>query len=538
MYATDVTYYNPVDTEPEGKIVLVGMTADGPPHTGFTLPATTDVAALLGENELTRSYRVLEQAGIAREKILIYRLNGKRGFLTLAKDGVPYLRFHSLGAGKEDKNIQIKVQATGLVLQSNYAASDAKGFSRTYAYADYPYLSDLADAINQDALLGGIALGATELLEGAATVDYFLTEQGDYVLEGSDSEVGLCVGTDTEWTSYAGNYWIKFWNYVLGPGYDGYAQTPLTTLPCELLLFTDICLDKLPQLATFCARLAEQRTSEQQLVCTALLHPSTVPVDNTLPGDARNVVGDTYTDAVTGERVTLDPAADRTAYLSVLNGLFTEADRDNPAMRHLQVVVGDNRSYNLQTDANGEKQYTVTPGSVYYAARYLLENFHSPLSNKELPGFEQLHVQLPKTCIAELQSNGYICIVSSVRRNFVTLFAQNLAAKTGTILENFANQRFVGVVSRDIQNLLEENIGQSKTAYYLKDVSSLLTEYLNQYVTSGILSGFKILSRSSLNMFEEQVELELSLYNEVKQVKACFRVDKAEQEVAVWNQLV
>lgn len=500
MKTTDFSYYTEANGRPKGKTVLIGMMEDGPVGQGFTLPSGKNALYLLGDNEISRSYQFLIASGIPAEDILLYRLNGQPSRLSLANDNEVYFQFVSVGAHERDNDIRLTVSEEGLSLTSFYehkTTLDAQlhpNFKRTYLFTEYPYLSDLASAVNSDASFGLVDVFCKETRTGA-TAEHF-NVPGEYFFSKGTSDATLCVKESRPSESYLAQYWPYFYNWVLGPGYEGECSTRLMSLPAETFYFTDIQIDNAPKIAEMAARIAAQKTAEQDIVCTAVF------------------------------RTSLIPETEQDAFADKLNALYSTEERSALHMQHLHAVVGEERA------SDG----SLRAGSLHYLLLSMQSAFSTSLSNKSLLYFSQLNVTLSKSLIANLQANGYICIVPSIRKKFVCAYVQNIAQKTGVLLENFNNQRLVGVISCDVKEILEKYIGGTKNSFQSSTVVKVLQEYLSQYVTSGTIASYEVgLSEDHQVQSRGLIQMRLALYNEVKEVKSNIQVSTEGWEIDLWN---
>ena len=528
MRLSKFSYINPSIATATGKIILVGMALDGPVQRGFLLEKEQAVS-LLGNTELARSYDYLLSSGIPRENVFLYRLNGKHAGLTLSVNDQPFFSFQSVGAADEDNDLSVQVRTADIILRSTYRdeaiASRAKeNFERKYTFADYPYMGLLADAINEDAALGLLDIVAKETKEGS-TAAYF-TQAGTFPLSGATSDTVLCTDTTTEWESYEEIYWPYFYRGVLGPEYTGESASALMGIPAELLYFTDIRSDVSSSIVDYAGRIAEQKTEEQTTLCAAIFHTSPVPAIQTLREGEYMTSANTYYDRTEQAILSFEPDAERQAFLDKLNAAFSEEDKSATHMQYVQIVQGEN----VLVDG------TLIPGASYYASLYLSQSFHEPLGNKQLPLFVRLATELPKSVVASLQANGYICIVPSVRKKFVIPYSQNLALKQGNVLQSFTNQRMLQQIGREISDKLDNYIGLPTTYFPTTRVVKLLEDYLQTFVVSGSLASYDVVVPSNYqSLSRAYIAVTLGVYDEIRQVQANFSMTNEEWEVDVWN---
>lgn len=509
---------------------------DGPPGVGFSLPDSRNAVYTLGDNETTRSHTYLREQGIPSENIVFYRLNGIQSKLSFSLNDASFFEFSSIGANDRDNGMTVTVSTLGLTVMSHYTYLNEDetintveekmnpNFKRTYLFSEYPYLSELASIINQDAALGLVDLVATETIQGKCS-EWF-TQTGEFPLSGGNAESNMCTVYEVLPDGYESLYWPYFEEHVLGIDYDGDSYTNLASIEAELLYFADIQIDKMREIAMLAGKLAEQKTIRQDILCTALLHASPVPGKFEIAENEYFVDSTHYYSAEAEQVIDYLPYIERDAYVTKLAELFSDDEREPKYWQNIQIVIGEDR-------LNNER---LTPGMLYHAAVYLNRPFVLSLSNQELAGFYAINVELPKSLIARLQTKGYICIVPSIRKNMVCAYVQNMAFKKGLLLENFNNQRMLSHMTKDLQMMLENSIGLPKSYFSSEKIATEVNTYLAQFLASDSIAGFTV------NLPEDYqtedgafIEISLSLYNEVKEIKSQLSVSKEGWEVDLWN---
>lgn len=535
MRLTDFTHVMPTDNEPRRRIVLVGMLEDGPLAQGFVWNLEKPVHSLLGDNALTRSYQFLVDGGANPENIVFYRINGKHSRLSLQSNGKDFFQFVSIGANDQDNNLSLTVSEEGITLYSQYAydeedvslanaqAETRPNFKRTYLFEEHPYLSDLSAAINQDASLGLVDVAAREVEQGISSL--YFSENGEYLFENGASEANLTTRDLELPDSYAEDYWQQFHQYVLGKEFDGMSYSDLMEIKAELLYFPDMAIDENPEIGLFAARISEQKTREQGILCSALFRTSPVPGKTDIEENEYFVSDTHYFNAELQTEVEYKPFAERDAFIEKLLNLYTTEDRLFDYMENLQILVGED------VDADG----IVRPGALHYANLLLTAPFYKTMSNKTLEQFAEINSELPKSLIATLQAKGYICIVPSVRRKAVCLQVQDVAEGSRTGLNNHHNKRLLTYIAYDVEQLLEQYIGNTTYYYASSSVVKLLTEYLEQYKLNNIIQSYYIEAGESPSLEAEQLDITLYFYNEVTSVRNQITVSKEGWEIDLWN---
>ena len=523
MRLSTFSYIQPALMQPDGRIVLIGMATDGPVQRPFILKTGTAVAQL-GENELARSYDALLYAGVPRENLLVYRLNGRHSKLRLVQGGTETLTVQSIGASDEDNELFVEVRASDIFVFSNYKETSTKtNFNRRYRFSDYPYIGQLADAINEDAALGLCDVVAREVFDGE-TVN-LLTEPGIYSLSGGSNEATLCASESTDWVAYESKYWPYFYRGVLGADYTGESVTPLMNVPSEILLFTDLPAEVSPDIVSFAGRIAEQKTQEQSVLCTSLFHVSPLPEEKSLRPGEYMVSANTYFDIAEQTILDFEPKAEQEAFIEKLRTLFNEEDRNWSYMQYVQIVVGE----------TGQEDTNVF-GSVPYAALYALSDFRDSLANQTLPGVNLLRKPLSKSVVATLQANGYICIVPSIRKKYVIPYAQSVAYPYAKRVGNFTNRRLMQAIGRTLRDKMDSFIGQPINYFPATTASKIVEDYLKPFVEEGILSSYSVSVPTDYQSISgAYISVVLGVYDEVREVAVRLSVREQKWEVDLWN---
>lgn len=530
MRINDFQYVTEENNQPEGRILLVGMLEDGPVGRGFTLTKPEKLKLYLGDNEMTRSYTYLLSLGISSDNILLYRLNGQTSRIVI-KDNEEneLLEFMSLTGSDFENNTSVVISEEGLSLISNYPieaieSGARKNFKRTYRFDENPSLSELADRITNDAVLGLHNV----IVRSLATLDPkdALMPGSQYVFNGGTSEEGLCIVNGNFPETYSEEYWEYFEEHILGEEYEGVSFEPIAKHACELMYFPDFPAEKDKQILQLAARVAEQKTNEDGVLCTALFRTSVIPEKRVLlEGEYFTEDGLFYNILTQQEEVYL-PFFERDNFISQLKSLFSLQERIESSFKHLQIVVGEN----IDNEGN------ILPAALFYGGLYLTESIHSPLMNKKLEGFIKINTELTKPLVASLITNGYICIVPSIRKGFVSTRAQSLFYNTGTIMGNFYHFRILSFITRDIQRMLEQYIGKPQSIYTTKDIEKEITDYLNQYIDVSSLSFFDVKRKDSDKYSgAEELSIDLQFYNELTKIGTTIAMTNEGWDFDIWN---
>ncbi len=548
MDLSQITIQKPQDQVPEGKIILVGMAVDGPVCRPFTLNEYTNIDEILGEEtHISVAFKQLLDAGINRENIVIYRLNGIHGQTTFnGPNKEPVLRFMTIGTSEENEEIHIKFQdnvlniltykvnpipviedvldSEGEEIEEDVEEQETKiEVSKTaqYRLSNYDNWNDLVNDINKDAELGIISC-AVQLVQYQDEVALDKDDDTEHYFEDIDTEEYLCRNEQTDEEEHKINYWNKLENGVLGD-YEDKFMTPIAQMKAELLYFTDIYFDELPEVGIAAGSLAELLSEDSSSPCFSVMNTSPIPEQMTIPDwYYQDEEGNWYDGE---EQIDLDVNREINNYIFNLDTMDVQIDKHLSAMNYLQIVVGDTFYHELPF-----------PVSPYYCATYLQTPFYNPITNKPLSN-QSFGEELNKSTIANLKNSGYICIVPSIRNGFVPYFAQTFNSKENSILEGVHTRRTLSHITTDLKEILNEYIGKPHTQYSQESIQKTIDEYLTQFVENDILRfyNYEVPKISVLNPPKLiEIFIDLNFYSETEKIRSGFSIDTKEGATDEW----
>lgn len=525
MYHIDTTL-----TDPLGKIVLVGMAEDGPVNRPFVLGGKVSPQEMLGSTSLARGVLTLEEAGVPRENIILYRLNGKHGDVTIhAEDsagveGIPVFRFRTIGASDMDQDASIVVFPEAISVQ--WMERDQGQRTRTYRFEDYIGTSDLIDHVNQEAMLGIVPVMAQELAQVDLKTAFAFDRE--YLMHNAHSESAYCLREDVDVDAYKPLYWEKFSQGVIGSATPGEFFTLLRQTPCEAMVVLDMYFDWFPEIKTVMGMLASEKTAEQYTPCVAMMNaspvPESVPVPETwVPQEDGSFINEDQ------EIVLYNPETDFEAYVSSLLAQSKASDVERMTegyFAYLHLIIGETSRYE-----------TTIPASLSYAAAYALSPMEKSLTNKTLPAFYRLKREITKSVVAELSSSGYVCIIPSVRRDFVAFKSQGfLALPSFTTLQKPHLLRLTGHLLQQVANVIDQFIGEPETRFDSTQVERDLDDILATALKERKLQNYTL---TVVDLEEQPIEVRISLvfFGELEKISTTHRINYINQEVDSWINL-
>ena len=527
MRLTDITIPMPDNfSSPKGKVMLIGHLLDGLVARPFTLIDRFEPETILGDNPMTRTARVLINAGVPKDNIVYYRLNGNSSRLIIENNEESIFEFYSIGANDADNDILVTVSQEGLVIKSIHDLEITPNrlvFNRSYLFKDYPYLSDLASAINEDASFGLTEIIAREI-KNQETLSAFTI--GEYRLsEGKSGEsyIHEDVIPDDMKLIHESEYFELFSKYVLGNDYDGLSYQPLIEIPVEVMLYPDVYADDQKLVSMLAAGIGKQKTDEQQRQCYVLINSSPIPALKTLLEGEYMTSDSTYWDIILEEELPYDELVNQKVFALKLLNLFDEEELSLPLMENLMITIGE--------DARSS-----APAAAFLASNILTSSSSDILSNKGFSGFSKLSHQLNKSMVASLSNSGYICIVPSIRKGYVSQIVQSMRLKTETLLSDWSNQRLLGEIKEDISLILDRYIGKPYGFFTVTGLENELKDYFDQQLNANHLQGYTLdpINQDVLNN-EMSIALELSLPYEVRAISGTLDMKREGWEIDLWN---
>lgn len=532
MKLTDFSYVQR-NKVPHGKVIIVGMMEDGPTGNIFTLIDEDSATHLLGDNETSRAYNLLINSGIEKENIYLFRLNGVPATALVEVDEKPVLQMQTLSSHVEEQKVSYTISEEGIVLFSEYSEeiiSEGKrrNFKKVYRFDEFSDLRVLAEAITQDASRGVHGVIAENIIYGPSNI--LAKNPGRMTFLYGDDESSLVV-TDGEYPEskleekdgYLGEYWNKFYEYILGEGFEGEVSSTILDVAAEVIYFPDIPVDEAIEIAELAGQAAEKKTDEQQVLCTALFRTGLVPTKRELSEDEYINADGTFFNESSQQIEEWKPLKEKEDFLQKLDNSFTEEQRSEPWAKYIQVVVGDEY-------ATSEE---IIPGATHHLV-HLINQSLKPTTNKELIDFNRVNSPLDQKEIANLTSKGYICIVESIRRNAVTSKVKSIY-NSQSIIDEFQFRKVLSYISYDIRIMLDQYIGTNISMYSEVKLNEILEEYLTQYVADGIMQSFKI-GDKNINNIENtsSVKIDIVMYGQIESIKGAIALSNTGWEVDLW----
>lgn len=468
-------------------LLLVGFALNGPARTPFTLKDETNPYEILGDCLLADAYVEARLQGV---EPLILRLNGNHATQTIKVNNEPVFTLESVQGNQGANDVIIHVFPTHLSI---------KGITtdRTYLFSEYPTTDRLVDAINFDAIYGLGEVRGNAVQSLFPTKDLTDTEY-QLFLEGGREDSHLVVRNE-RLSEVVLDERMRLLEETLLESYgDDYASNAeFSPFNIDTVILTDFAHELYPKAIEVLGKFCASKTLEQPLFCSGLIG------SYLLNGE------DNVTESVAS--------------------LVEKGNKGHAHeyYKHVEVVLGMQRPYE-----NEDKKIPVVTG--FGAMRYLLPT-HFAATNKKIPTILNLFARIRKEDVALLTSNGYTCIVPSIRKGYV-------AYKSTSFIENqqlvSSKPHYVRPMYDAISFLLNDLdllIGSNISRLQMNKVTNLFNEKIRDLVEKKEV--FKEITYE-VN-FKSQDTIGVSLvfipHGEVSSVQSNVLYDTARKAVVTWR---
>lgn len=497
------------ELSPEGRLLLVGTSPYGIGGEAFYLKDNVEVQEALGDSELTEAYLDAENAGLSRDRILIYRLNGVGGSVAVIEEGSedPLFFVESIPHDETAAGITVLLEEEAVVILDELDTS----MTRSYRYEDYETISLLVLSINRDADFGRCRVRARTNRDKRLSDCRFSVQA--LPMYQADSEWMLVPGEDTDMEWYMEEMGWRLKRAFLD---DEDVAGEAYSAPCEVVCLVGIPMDLSEDIVSVMARYAEQKTEEDGVFVTVVGATRLIPGEVTEPGYDVNEDGD-YIDEL-GNVIEHDPWGDKKQWLAELESFMPTRDE---SMRHIHVVVGQ------WLTPVGERSVVSA-----FAATMAQKEAHISMTNKEILGISNFIERLSKKELVRLESNGYTCIVPSVRRNVVAKKSLHFYTyETPTYQEKPNLLRFSSYIGRKLDVILSPYVGEANS-FDLDEMKRNIEGSLDE-VSEDILQSYEVeVTRPELD--KVLVSVSMRVYGDVETIRVQSEVRYEERELFRW----
>lgn len=459
----------------DNTIVILGPAEDGPSRMPIVINSDLDPIDVFGRSPLADAYTAVRSTGA--KQIVAYRINGSHANATIrhvhSTGGLDIIRLISTSANNQYNKILVKVYPDYIYIDER----EIGGSTRSYFFETYPTAHDVAYAINRDAFYGLISFTA-ETLEDDFLMSEVVTGETIVYFSGGESEEEFLLerSEDNDPSYLVRNMKARLIEDLFGPDPDDQANyspnSSLGLLPFSVILVAGVYHDDDPEITKMLNSFSMSKTRLMDSGCLGVI--GTKPVFNT------------------------ENIADK---VNALISLSTAED-----MPYVQVVVGDayyNSRMNRVSTAYG------------YAGVQSFHPYYTIMTNKEITGFGRLNYQISKEDIDLLSSNGYTCIVPSIRRGFVPYLASTHMKDKKSPMSKPHCIRISQYVSRRLSEEYDYLIGSVSDFTTRKEIVATAEEILQKMVESDIIRSFTVRCEFSPGNREATIDVSLTPYSEI-----------------------
>lgn len=498
------------ELSPEGRLLLVGTSPKGIGGEAFYVKEGTEPREMLGDSLLTEAYMDAVEAGLSRDRILVYRLNGVGGIVNISEEGAvsPLLVIESLAHDGTAAGITVSVSEEALVVFDEVEES----MSRSYRLEEYETTAELVRDINRNADFGLSSVRARVNRDRLLADCVFATAV--YPMYMADAEAMLVPDADTDMEWYMQEMVARLKTSFVddednaGEGYSA---------PCEAVCVVGMPVDLSEDIVPVMARYADKKTQEEGVFVTVVMEASLIPDLVTEPGYDVNEFGE-YVDEL-GNIIVHEPDALKRSVLERLQTYLPERDE---SLRHVQVVVGQRASQ------RGERSLAAA-----FAANLVQKSFETSMTNKEIVGAANFIGRLSKKELVGLESNGYTCIVPSVRRNVVARKSLHFYTyDTPTYQEKPHLLRLASYIGRLVSNEMDAYVGEPGSLD-LDEAKRAVTASIEELVSQDIIRSVEVeVERPEIDRI--QVRANIVVHGTVDVIRVQNEIRYEERELFRW----
>lgn len=573
-------------------MVLAGFSLNGPVNTPFLIKDDVDPYDVLGESRITENYLIAKDNGITP---LILRLNGSHGETTIIHEGLgkPILYFTTLEANDESNNITIHMFSTHMIIKGLYSEQiyyfndykNVRELANDIQVELYLGKGEVDVSVVEDLPLENMCIEETHYIFEGADDGYNYVPLYDEEINTEDKtslQIELIKNilldedeNETFVTGILGSYIVDTLLFTDIP-YE-YAPEELTKV---------------------LGKYAEEKTKEQKIFCSVVLgsfsfnkhQPSLSGADGATDEDYDSVIDfeepDEEVDESPGDPpIEEDPpivnppdelpneeeSQDPVVFMEILDegdlppdetlpdeeddeGYYYEDDDyygdENPAqthknevsmmlekapntlvhqdyLKHIEVVIG--------IQEHPSAGFTWMPCAASYAAmRYNLP-YEISATNKEINSVSGLYSNdFSKKEVAILSESGYICIVTSIKNNFVPYSSRNAHSKSSL----FSKPQYLRTIYKDtriISGFFENAIGSNFPYKTLQGVLSQVDNFVKELSKNHIF--YKEVTVEVVEFDEDNLTLSVNfdVFCEIERVRTSFSYKNNEEVIVTWD---
>lgn len=503
-----------IESPPEDTVVLIGTAEHGPVGVPFILTSEDSPIALLGNTALAKAYLEIENTGVSN--VVLYRLNGTHSTASLSyrdEDDslIDVLRFRSVSANdlynsiSEDGINPIKVDIDGTAL----IVTNSNETRRTYLLKEYPSASSLADALNIDAAYGLVEFETHPLIPDFEMSKFNEDAIFQAMFSGASTEKELMINRALEVDPQViAELSSRVKVALFGEGAEDSLYEPNSTLGLMDfggITLTDLFYEDDPNLAVLLGTFCQNKSNLSGFGCISVI--GTTPVYNPTKANL---------DAKLTKLYAISPVMTYKGAGGLGGDTVKEVVGTLIPQNYVQVVVGDTK---IAPNLLGLTE-PISLAFGYLATLMSIHYYNNP-TNKSLRRVTNLNYEFSKEVIDNLASNGYISIVSSIRRGFVPYLA--ITAVGSSSKSSFKKPHYVRIaqqISRILGDNLDDILGTTRQRTTRTDVQGRIRDLMQILVDSGAIRGYSVVCEFLNYNTELKVSVGFTPYSDVESVSS------------------
>jgi hypothetical protein len=466
----------------------VGTATQGPSNIPFTLADRVNAYDVLGASPLAKAHIQASKAGAT--DIVLYRINGvhSTGMLSYRNEDASFtdvLKFtsvcgndiyNSISSVGDVNNIQVSIDGVTLTVKRT------DGTYRLYLLQEYRSASALADALNTDYQYGLVEFETTVLVPEFQMA--LFTEEASFttIFSGGSTEEDLILNRSLEIdTEVVEELKGRIITALFGENENDRdtrePNTILGLLDYAAITLADFYYEDDPEMAVVLGEFCQKKSaySGHGAISAIGTRPLYGPTDELIAEKALN----------------LNLLAPTTMFITpsgVGSTVETVATKTVLPLNYTQIVVGDTPTISI---LGGLAE--PFPIVFAYLGSMVARNYYINPTNKQIAGIKTLGYEFSKEVIDNLASNGYISIVSSIRRGYVPYFAITGVGRNN--LSSFKKPHYIRIsqhIGRLLNESLDDIVGTTKTKTTTSDIQGRINDLMQILVDSSVIRGYSL----------------------------------------------
>lgn len=502
------TIVNQAESVTDQTLVILGTALDGPARVPFQITSPEDYFSLLGRAPLTNAYNQARLSGAT--DIILYRLNGTHATGLATYDEVDpvtsdvteidVLRFTSVSASDIYNDIMISFSGT----EASVYSSD--GSLRVYKYIEYKDAYSFAAALNRDAEYGLIEFKAEALVP-----EFKMSRFGEtlftVLFSGGSSEADLITDRLNNDITAVPELISRVKQALFGDIVtDQEVYEPsgeLGYINFQVITVADLYHEDDPELAKIIGNFCLNKATGHTLGCLGVI--GVRPIYDITEAKVK---------AKAAELLTLAPSKLKSPGLPGEDYSESVLIEQIDYTSHVQIVTGQTQ---LTSIFSGDTPQPVSLAYIY-AATQAINPYYVSMTNKTLTGISRPSYEFKKKDLEDLSANGYISIVSSIRRGYVPYYSTTaVGTKNESRFCNPHHIRIVHYITKLMIDSLDDFIGLNNNPLSRGAIATKARGVMESLLAEGSIRDYD-LEFESPSRTDIRVKVYFTPFSEVKAI--------------------